>query len=134
MAEEKKDALATISIETVHFVDRETEKSSTLTDTKIAALKELILARFDAEKEAGRLAYVELQRRLDVLNHNHEEMSKRNAFYLPRENFEQFFHDFGSWRDQVNATLSNQAGRMAAYAIGIVIIFGILNLVSHFWH
>jgi hypothetical protein len=134
VAEEKKDALATISIETVHFVDRETEKSSTLTDTKIAALKELILARFDAEKEAGRLAYVELQRRLDVLNHNHEEMNKRNSFFLPRENFEQFFKDFGTWRDSVNATLSNQAGRMAAYAIGIVIIFGILNLVSHFWH
>jgi hypothetical protein len=134
VADEKKDALATISIETVHFVDRETEKSSTLTDTKIASLKELIFARFDAEKEAGRLAYVELQRRLDVLNHNHEEMTKRNAFFLPRENFEQFFKDFGTWRDTVNGTLSNQAGRMAAYAIGIVIIFGILNLISHFWH
>ena len=130
MAEEKKDALATISIETVHFVDRETEKSSTLTDTKIAALKELILARFDAEKEAGRLAYVELQRRLDVLNHNHEEMNKRNAFFLPRENFEQFFADFGKWRDTVNAFQSNLIGKIS---IGVGLVGVILFLLSHYW-
>lgn len=132
MDAERKDAF--ISIETVHFVDRELEKSSTLTDSKIASLKELILARFDAEKEAGRLAYVELQRRLDMLNHAHEEAKQKEFHFFPRENFEQFFKDFGAWRDSVNATLSNQAGRMAAYAIGIVVIFGILNLVSHFWH
>ena len=128
------DKMASVSIPVINFVDREFEKERLLTSAERERLREVIMEKFEALGREQSLAYVELQRRLDVLNHNHEEMNKRNAFFLPRENFEQFFKDFGTWRDSVNATLSNQAGRMAAYAIGIVIIFGILNLVSHFWH
>ena len=123
-----------IAIEIVNFVDREFEKFEKLSTSERERLREVIMEKFKAIEEAQELAYRELQRRLDMLNHAHEEAKQKENHYLPRENFEQFFKDFGTWRDTVNGTLSNQAGRMAAYAIGIVIIFGILNLVSHFWH
>jgi hypothetical protein len=129
----ESDKMASVSIPVINFVDREFEKERLLTNAERERLREVIVEKFNAMIAAQALAYTELQRRLDVLNHNHEEMTKRNAFFLPRENFEQFFKDFGTWRDSVNGKLSNQDGRMAAYAIGIVIIFGILNLVSHFW-
>jgi len=122
-----------VSISIIKFVSDQVSGHSKVTEIELAALKELIFARFNSEKEAANLAYLELQRRLDVLNHNHEEMNKRNAFFMPREYFDQFFRDFGAWRDQVNGTLSNQAGRMAAYAIVIVIVFGLLGVVLHFW-
>jgi hypothetical protein len=128
------DKMASVSIPVINFVDREFEKERLLTSAERERLREVIMEKFEALGREQSLAYVELQRRLDVLNHNHEEMTKRNAYFLPRENFEQFFKDFGTWRDSVNAAQNNQAGRMAAYAIGIIIIFGLLNLISHYWH
>ena len=131
MTETPKDAF--ISIETVHFVDREIQKHHVLTDEKFERLREVLQARFDSVSKAQDLAYIELQRRLDMLNHAHEEAKQKETHFLPRENFEQFFKDFGTWRDVVNATLSNQAGRMAAYAGVIVFIFGVIGIALHFW-
>ena len=119
-----------VSVSIVKFVADQGLTERRLSDAQFAALKELIFARFNSEKEATQLAYHELQRRLEVLNHNHEEMEKRNAFFLPRENFEQFFRDFGNWRDGVNNFQSNLTGRIAVIAALTVVAIGLL---FHYW-
>jgi hypothetical protein len=111
--------------------------------------------RLDAMDKANHLAYSELQRRLDVLNHSHEEMVRDKEHYLPREvheqfydeyrawrdsvnvmwaryvlvdNFSQFFQDFGKWRDIVNDTLSKQSARSATWIAAVGIAFALLQL------
>jgi hypothetical protein len=134
---EDNKARESVSISIIQFVaDRAaverklTESENAKLVSENAALKELIFARFNSEKEAANLAYMELQRRLDVLNHSHEQMVQEKAHFLPRENFEQFFRDFGPWRDAVNGFQSNLTGRIA----GIAAVVGlVLLLVLHFW-
>lgn len=121
---------ASVSIPVIQFVDREIEKERLLTQSERERLREVVMARFESIAQANDLAYRELQRRLDVLNHNHEEMNKRNAFFMPRENFEQFFEDYGKWRDQVNNFQSNLIGKIS---LGIGLVGVVLFLLSHYW-
>jgi hypothetical protein len=110
---------STVIISVVDYVDREINHQSALMELNIRYLK-----------TAGDLAYVELQRRLDMLNHAHEEAKQKENHFLPRENFEQFFKDFGVWRDQVNGFQSNLIGKISI-SVGLVGI--ILFLLSHYW-
>jgi hypothetical protein len=129
MTEEKDNQSVSVSI--IKYVADRVETENRLTTVELAGLKELIFARFSAEKQAAQLAYTELQRRLDVLNHNHEEMNKRNAYFLPREVYDQFKDQtFGPWRDTVNAFQNNLIGKISfgVGAVGVVVV-----LISHFW-
>ncbi len=96
-----------------------------------------IAARLDALDKARDTAHHEVDRRLDELNHLREEMSSDRKLLLPREvhdqffneyrqsvdrlnaafdkcmqrdQFDQFFRDFGHWRDEVNGKLAQQSG------------------------
>lgn len=126
-----KDAF--ISIEVVHFVDREFEKFEKLSTSERERLREVIMEKFKAIEEAQELAYRELQRRLDMLNHAHEEAKQKENHYLPRENFEQFFKDFGTWRDTVNGTLSNQVGSARTWIFVAGGIVALIQIALHFW-
>src|SRR5271156_516726 len=112
-----------IAIETVHFVDREMQKERVLTQEKLERLREVLEDRFHMLDKAQNIAYVELQRRLDTLNHAHEEAKHKESHFMPRENFEQFFKDFGVWRDTVDKFQSNLNGRIAVLvgAVGIIL-------------
>jgi hypothetical protein len=65
-----------------------------LTEHQIGALKELVFARFDAEKEAMQIAYRELQRRLDVLNHAHDEAKRKEIDFYTRKEHDTWYKDF----------------------------------------
>jgi exonuclease VII large subunit len=98
---------------------------------------EVLVERVDRVEKAIATAYAELQHRLDELNHSHRDAKAKEVFFLPREvhdqffneyrqtldrlnaaidkcvqgeRFEQFFRDFGHWRDEVNSKLAQQAG------------------------
>jgi hypothetical protein len=124
---------SSVQLSVIHFVDREQEKERGLTVEKLERLREVLIARFDAMDKAHGVAYTELQRRLDMLNHAHEEMVRDKEHFQSREGFQQFFEDYGKWRDSVNNTLSNQAGRTATWAIAIGIVFAILQILLRFW-
>jgi len=127
---EDSKANAFISIETVHFVDRELEKFKELQTSERERLREVIMEKFNAIKSETSKDFVELQRRLTELNHAHQEMVADKAHFQPRELADQRQHEYDTWRDGVNATLNNQAGRIAAYIS--LIGFGIL-LLNHYW-
>jgi hypothetical protein len=128
---EQKDP--SVSMPVIQFVDREIEKERLLTASERERLREIVFEKFRGTDEATKLAYHELQRRLDVLNHAHENMVKDRELFQSRESFEQFFQDFGKWRDSVNAQLSNQAGRTATWVTVVGIAFLLLQVLLRFW-
>jgi hypothetical protein len=121
---------ATVTLPVVEFIDRELLHRRDLWLSEQKHLREVMDLNIRYLRVASDLAYVELQRRLDMLNHAHEEAKQKENHYLPRENFEQFFKDFGVWRDQVNGFQSNLIGKISI-SVGLVGI--ILFLLSHYW-
>lgn len=121
---------AYITLSLVEYVDRELEHRRKFVDTQYQALREILSLNLTYMKQANELAYIELQRRLDVLNHAHQEAKLKEQAFLPRENFDQFFKDFGKWRDEVNGFQSNLIGKISV-SVGLVGV--VLFLLSHFW-
>lgn len=129
--ESRKDASVSLSV--IHFVDREFEKERMLGTSERERLREVLTARFDSVLDAQKLAYVELQRRLDMLNHAHEEMVRDKAHFQPRELFEQFKKEHDTWRDGVNSSLNQQAGSARTWIIVMGIFFTLVQLALRYW-
>jgi len=67
--------------------------------------------RFELAERALELDHVEMLRRLDLLNHAHEDARQKEASFVGREVYESQIRDQSKWRDEVNAALSNRQGR-----------------------
>jgi hypothetical protein len=89
-------------------------------EQRFAALQEAIDQRSRHEREildtrehslnkALELASQETKRRLDELNHAHEQARMNWAQSLPREMFDQWREEQSKWRESVNAILGNVA-------------------------
>ena len=61
-----------------------------MSEWTLETLKELMEQRFEAERRALEIQSTELARRLDILNHAHEEAVRVQNTYVPREVFEQY--------------------------------------------
>jgi len=62
--------------------------------------------RFELAQRAVELDHIETLRRLDLLNHAHEEARQKEASFVGREVYESQAKEHNKWRDEVNATLS----------------------------
>ncbi len=67
--------------------------------------------RFELAERALELDHVEMLRRLDLLNHAHEDARQKEASFVGREVYESQVKDSNKWRDEVNAALSTRQGR-----------------------
>lgn len=122
-----------VELSVIHFVDRAIESNQKLTASELERLREVLAGRFDAMDKANVLAYQVLEGRLDNLNHKQEEREKNEIHFQSREGFQQFFVDYGKWRDLVNDSLSKQSGRSAAWVAAIGIAFALLQVLLRFW-
>src|SRR5580704_7895512 len=100
---------SSVQLSVIHFVDRELEKERGLTIEKLDRLREVLTTRFDSKDKADLVAATELKGHLSDLNHKAEERARNESQFQSREGFQQFFEDYGKWRDSENSTLSNQA-------------------------
>ena len=73
-------------------------------------LREIRVVKEMAQKLALDLQAVENARRLDVLNHAHEDAVKAAAMTVPRETFDNKIGEIDKWRTEVRDTLSNFNG------------------------
>jgi hypothetical protein len=73
--------------------------------------KAFIDLRFELAERALELDHVEMLRRLDLLNHAHEDARQKEASFVGREVYESQIKDHNKWRDEVNSALSNRQGR-----------------------
>jgi hypothetical protein len=81
--------------------------------------KSFVELRFELAERALQLDHVEMLRRLDLLNHAHEDARQKEASFVGREVYESQVKDHNKWRDEVNSALSNRQGR-ASVTSGLV--------------
>ncbi|MGB6675117.1 MAG: hypothetical protein WBE44_00365 [Terriglobales bacterium] len=87
--------------------------------------------RFELAERALQLDHVEMLRRLDLLNHAHEDARLKEASFVGREVYESQIKDHNKWRDEVNASLSTRQGRTSVTS-GLVGAVGGLALSALF--
>lgn len=67
--------------------------------------------RFELAERALELDHIEMLRRLDLLNHAHEDARQKEASFVGREVYESQVKENNKWRDEVNSALSTRQGR-----------------------
>jgi hypothetical protein len=92
--------------------------------------------RFELAQRAIELDHVETLRRLDLLNHAHEEARQKEASFVGREVYESQAKEHNKWRDEVNATLSARQGRSSvtsgvAGAVGGLALSALFGLIMY---
>jgi hypothetical protein len=81
-------------------------------DRELAAREKVFVdLRFELAEKALELDHIEMLRRLDLLNHAHEDAREKEASFVSREVYESQVKDSGKWRDEVNSALSTRQGR-----------------------
>jgi hypothetical protein len=73
--------------------------------------KKFVNLRFELAERALELDHIEMLRRLDLLNHAHEDARQKEASFVGREVYESQVKDSNKWRDEVNSALSTRQGR-----------------------
>jgi hypothetical protein len=73
--------------------------------------KMFVNLRFELAERALELDHIEMLRRLDLLNHAHEDARQKEASFVGREVYESQVKDSNKWRDEVNSALSTRQGR-----------------------
>jgi len=87
--------------------------------------------RFQLAERALELDHVEMLRRLDLLNHAHEDARQKEASFVGREVYESQVKDNNKWRDEVNSALSTRQGRSSVTS-GVACAVGGLALSALF--
>ena len=96
----------------------------------------MVNLRFELAQRAVELDHIETLRRLDLLNHAHEEPRQKEASFVGREVYESQAKEHNKWRDEVNATLSARQGRSSvtsgvAGAVGGLILSALFGLIMY---
>lgn len=96
----------------------------------------MVNLRFDLAQRAIELDHIETLRRLDLLNHAHEEARQKEASFVGREVYESQAKEHNKWRDEVNATLSARQGRSSvtsgvAGAVGGLVLSALFGLIMY---
>ena len=96
----------------------------------------MVNLRFELAQRAVELDHVETLRRLDLLNHAHEEARQKEASFVGREVYESQAKEHNKWRDEVNATLSARQGRSSvtsgvAGAVGGLALSALFGLIMY---
>ena len=98
--------------------------------------KAMVEMRFELAQKALELDHIEMLRRLDLLNHAHEEARQKEASFVGREVYASQAKEHNKWRDEVNATLSARQGRSSvtsgvAGAVGGLVLSALFGLIMY---
>jgi hypothetical protein len=94
--------------------------------------------RFELAQRALELDHVEMLRRLELLNHAHEDARQKELSFVGREVYESQLKDTNKWRDEVNSALSTRQGRSsvtsglvgAAGGLALSALFGMIMYLA----
>lgn len=98
--------------------------------------KVFVNLRFELAERALELDHIEMLRRLDLLNHAHEDARQKEASFVGREVYESQTKEHNKWRDEVNSALSTRQGRSSvtsglAGAVGGLALSAIFGLIMY---
>jgi hypothetical protein len=93
--------------------------------------------RFELAERALELDHIEMLRRLDLLNHAHEDARQKEASFVGREVYDSQTKENNKWRDEVNASLSTRQGRSSvtsgvAGAVGGLALSALFAMIMYF--
>jgi hypothetical protein len=104
-----------------------------LFNLKLAHEREIRQERESAAKSALDLQAREYERRLDTLNHAHEDARRAQADTVPREMFEAFKAENQKWQTTVTEALAEARGAAARQTALFAGLLALMTLVSRFW-
>ena len=92
--------------------------------------------RFELAERALQLDHLETLRRLELLNHAHEQARQKEASFVGREVYESQTKDHNKWRDEVNSALSTRQGRSSvtsgvAGAVGGLVLSALFGMMMY---
>jgi hypothetical protein len=92
--------------------------------------------RFELAERALQLDHLEMLRRLDLLNHAHEQARQKEASFVGREVYESQTKENNKWRDEVNSALSTRQGRSSvtsgvAGAVGGLVLSALFGMIMY---
>jgi hypothetical protein len=122
MTGDKEPCPPIVPLSTVEFVDR-----------AIHAERAVMKAELEARDRAMEIQTKELSRRLDELNHAHQRAQQDKAEFLNKTTYDAFLKGYETWNREVNAYMSNQQGRTAAYVSIVGIVFVVVQILLRFW-
>jgi hypothetical protein len=98
--------------------------------------KSFVNLRFELAEKALQLDHLEMLRRLDLLNHAHEDARLKEASFVGREVYESQIKDHNKWRDEVNAALSTRQGKTTvtsglAGAVGGLALSAVFGMIMY---
>jgi len=97
----------------------------------------VLYARLDSAKEALSLQANEYERRLETLNHAHQEardvLKTYGSTYLTIERHDRFYAEFIEWRRKVDEALTEIRASTLRYAAIITVIFTAVTLFLQVW-
>ena len=96
----------------------------------IDTLKAYIEARLDASDKALELRTSEIDRRLLILNHAHEQAVEVQATYVPRELFEAFVGTFAEYKEVTNRALILREGQSHGVGSTLTVIIGAVGFIA----
>jgi hypothetical protein len=82
-------------------------------ELRLVALRELLDAKESAFAKALELQAAEYARRMNELNHAHQQAQENWARSLPRETFANFTDQWDKWRVEVNDNISSFRGGLS---------------------
>ena len=80
------------------------------------------------EAEALQLQGREYERRLTDLNHAHAEAQRVLGTYITRNEYQIGVKDYDTWKNGIDKTLANMAGRSAAYGLAFGTVITLVNI------
>ena len=82
-------------------------------EQRLRSMRELLRTEAELHSKALELQAAEYKRRLDELNHAHQQAQENWARSLPRETFASFQSEWDKWRAEVNDNISAFRGGIA---------------------
>jgi hypothetical protein len=99
----------------------------------LAHLHTVFDQRVQLAEKALEIQAKEYERRLQALNHAHEQAVKDREETLPRETFASFEREFDLFRRSVEKNLAAAEARSATWMIIMGIAFAVISVALRFW-
>jgi len=96
-------------------------------------LERMVDLRFVAAHEALGHARVELDRRLDLLNHAHEQAKQKDAEFVKKSEYDIKTAYYDEWCRGVDKKLTMMETRAVTWTAAIALFFLIIQIGLHIW-
>ena len=101
---------------------------------EVAVLRERLHEHKLTASKALELQAKEYERRLDDLNHAHQQARETLQTYLPREIHDKEMRDLSIWQRSVDTDRASNQGRTSAVTTILAILLSVVSIIAVAWN